>query len=152
VTNAATPPPLLSIRGAYQTQNQPKTNKIMLKEFKAFAMRGNVVDLAVGVIIGGAFGKIIGSLIDDVITPLLLKPALDAANLTELSQLTLFGTVKYGNFLSAIINFIIIALVLFMIIKGITASKKKEEAAPAAPAEPAADIKLLSEIRDLLKK
>jgi large conductance mechanosensitive channel len=124
----------------------------MLKEFKAFAMRGNVVDLAVGVIIGGAFGKIVGSLIDDVITPLLLKPALDAANLTELSQLTLFGTVKYGNFLSAVINFIIIALVLFMIIKGITASKKKEAEAPTAPAEPSADIKLLSEIRDLLKK
>ncbi|MFM9836712.1 MAG: large conductance mechanosensitive channel protein MscL [Cyclobacteriaceae bacterium] len=124
----------------------------MLKEFKAFAMRGNVVDLAVGVIIGGAFGKIVGSMIDDVITPLLLKPALDAANLTELGQLTLFGTVKYGNFLSAVINFIIIALVLFMIIKGITASKKKEAEAPAAPAEPAADIKLLSEIRDLLKK
>jgi large conductance mechanosensitive channel len=124
----------------------------MLKEFKAFAMRGNVVDLAVGVIIGGAFGKIIGSLIDDVITPLLLKPALDAANLTELSQLTIFGSVKYGNFLSAVINFIIIASVLFMIIKGISASKKKEVEAPAAPAEPAADIKLLSEIRDLLKK
>jgi large conductance mechanosensitive channel len=124
----------------------------MLKEFKAFAMRGNVVDLAVGVIIGGAFGKIVGSMIDDVITPLLLKPALDAANLTELGQLTLFGTVKYGNFLSAVINFIIIALVLFMIIKGITASKKKEAEAPAAPVEPAADIKLLSEIRDLLKK
>jgi large conductance mechanosensitive channel len=124
----------------------------MLKEFKAFAMRGNVVDLAVGVIIGGAFGKIVGSMIDDVITPLLLKPALDAANLTELGQLTLFGTVKYGNFLSAVINFVIIAFVLFMIIKGITASKKKEAEAPAAPAEPAADIKLLSEIRDLLKK
>lgn len=124
----------------------------MLKEFKAFAMRGNVVDLAIGVIIGGAFGKIVGSLIDDVITPLLLKPALDAANLTELGQLTLFGTVKYGNFLSAVINFVIIAFVLFMIIKGITASKKKEAEAPAAPAEPADDIKLLSEIRDLLKK
>lgn len=124
----------------------------MLKEFKAFAMRGNVVDLAIGVIIGGAFGKIVGSMIDDVITPLLLKPALDAANLTELGQLTLFGTVKYGNFLSAVINFVIIAFVLFMIIKGITASKKKEAEAPAAPAEPAADIKLLSEIRDLLKK
>jgi len=122
----------------------------MLKEFKAFAMRGNVIDLAIGVIIGGAFGKIIGSLIDDVITPLLLKPALDAAKLTELQELILFGTVKYGNFLSAVINFIIIAFVLFLIIKGINASKKKEEAAPA-PAPPA-DIILLTEIRDLLKK
>ena len=123
----------------------------MLKEFKAFAMRGNVIDLAIGVIIGGAFGKIVGSLIDDVITPLLLKPALEAAQLTELQELTLFGTVKYGNFISAVINFVIIAFVLFLIIKGINASKKKEEAAPV-PAEPPADIKLLTEIRDLLKK
>ena len=76
----------------------------MLKEFKAFAMRGNVVDLAVGVIIGGAFGKIVGSFIEDVITPLALKPALEAANLTQLAELTVFGTVKYGNFLSAVIQ------------------------------------------------
>ena len=124
----------------------------MLKEFKSFAMRGNVVDLAVGVIIGAAFGKIVGSLIDDVITPLLLKPALDAANLTKLADLTIFGAVKYGNFLAAIINFIIVALVLFLIIKGISSTKKKEVEAPAAPAAPPADIALLSEIRDLLKK
>lgn len=123
----------------------------MLKEFKAFAMRGNVIDLAIGVIIGGAFGKIVGSLIDDVITPLLLKPALEAAHLTELAQLTLFGTVKYGSFLSALINFVIIAFVLFLIIKGVNAAKKKDEASPT-PAEPPADIKLLTEIRDLLKK
>jgi len=124
----------------------------MLKEFKAFAMRGNVVDLAVGVIIGGAFGKIVGSFIEDVITPLALKPALEAANLTELAELTVFGTVKYGNFLSAVINFIIVAFVLFLIIKGMNATKKKEAAAPAAPAPPPADIVLLTEIRDLLKK
>ena len=121
----------------------------MLKEFKTFAMRGNVIDLAVGVIIGGAFGKIVGSLIDDVITPLILKPALDAAHLNNLQELTIFGTVKYGNFLSAVINFIIIAFVLFLIIKGINATKEKEVAAPAAPA---ADIVLLTEIRDLLKR
>lgn len=124
----------------------------MLKEFKAFAMRGNVVDLAVGVIIGGAFGKIVGSLIDDVITPLLLKPALEAANLTKLSELTIFGAVKYGNFLSSVINFIIVAFVLFLIIKSMNATKKKEAAAPAAPAPPPADVVLLTEIRDLLKK
>jgi len=124
----------------------------MLKEFKNFAMRGNVVDLAIGVIIGGAFGKIVSSLIEDVITPLLLKPALEAASLTKLEELTVFGAVKYGNFISAVINFIIIAFVLFMIIKGVNAAKKKEEAAPAAPAAPSADIKLLTEIRDLLKK
>lgn len=124
----------------------------MLKEFKAFAMRGNVVDLAVGVIIGGAFGKIVGSFIEDVITPLALKPALEAANLTQLAELTVFGTVKYGNFLSAVINFIIVAFVLFLLIKGMNAAKKKEEAAPAAPAPPPADVVLLTEIRDLLKK
>lgn len=124
----------------------------MLKEFKAFAMRGNVVDLAVGVIIGGAFGKIVGSFIEDVITPLLLKPALEAASLTKLEELTIFGTVKYGNFLSSVINFVIVAFVLFLIIKGMNAAKKKEEAAPAAPAAPPADIQLLTQIRDLLKK
>jgi large conductance mechanosensitive channel len=124
----------------------------MLKEFKAFAMRGNVLDLAVGVIIGGAFGAIISSFINDVITPLLLKPALDAANLSKLEDLTVLGAVKYGMFLSAVINFIIIAFVLFLIIKGINAMKKKEEAKPTVPVAPPADIQLLTEIRDLLKK
>lgn len=124
----------------------------MLKEFKAFAMRGNVVDLAIGVIIGGAFGKIVSSLIDDVITPLLLKPALEAANLTRLEELTIFGTVKYGTFLSALLNFIIIAFVLFLIVKGMNAAQKKEDAKPAAPTPPPADVQLLTEIRDLLKK
>ena len=121
----------------------------IISEFKAFAMRGNVVDLAVGVIIGAAFGKIVSSFIDDVITPLLLKPALDAANLSKIEDLTIMGSVKYGMFLSAVINFIIVAFVLFLIIKGMNASKKKEEAAPAAPPE---DITLLREIRDALKK
>lgn len=124
----------------------------MIKEFKEFAMKGNVVDLAIGVIIGGAFGKIVSSLIEDVITPLLLKPALEAAHLTKLEELTIFGTVKYGNFLSATINFVIVAFVLFLIIKGMNAAKKKEEAAPAAPAGPSSTDKLLMEIRDSLKK
>lgn len=125
----------------------------MLKEFKAFAMRGNVVDLAVGVIIGAAFSKIVSSLIDDVITPLLLKPALEAANLTQLDQLTLFGTVKYGVFLSAVLNFTIVAFVLFLIIKGMNSAKKKDDvAAQVAPPPPPADIVLLTEIRDLLRK
>ena len=123
----------------------------MISEFKAFAMKGNVVDLAIGVIIGGAFGKIVSSLIDDVITPLLLKPALEAANLSKIEELTIFGGVKYGMFVSAVINFIIIAFVLFLIIKGINASKKKEEAAPAPPAGPTQE-ELLIQIRDLLKK
>ena len=123
----------------------------MLKEFKEFAMRGNVVDLAIGVIIGGAFGKIVSSLIEDVITPLLLKPALEAANLSQIEELVAFGGVKYGMFISAVINFVIVAFVLFLIIKGMNAAKKKEEQAPAAPAGPTQE-QLLAEIRDLLKK
>ena len=121
----------------------------MLREFKEFAIRGNVVDLAVAVIIGGAFGKIVTSLIDDVITPLILKPALEAAHLTKLEELTIFGAVKYGNFLASVINFVIVAFVLFLIIKGINSLKRKEVAAPAVPP---ADIILLTEIRDLLKR
>ncbi|MFN3840250.1 MAG: large conductance mechanosensitive channel protein MscL [Cyclobacteriaceae bacterium] len=124
----------------------------MLQEFKKFAMRGNVVDLAIGVIIGGAFGKIVSSLIDDVITPLILKPALEAAQLTQLSELTIFGTVRYGNFLSGVLNFIIVAFVLFLIVKAMNAAQKKESEKPAAPPPPPADIQLLTEIRDLLKK
>ncbi len=122
----------------------------MLNEFKAFALRGNVVDLAVGVIIGGAFSKIVGSLIEDVIVPLMLKPALEAANLTQLNDLALFGSVKYGSFLSAVINFIIVAFILFMLIRGLNAMKKNEPM--AAPAGPPADVVLLTEIRDLLRK
>jgi large conductance mechanosensitive channel len=124
----------------------------MLKEFKEFAMKGNVIDLAIGVVIGAAFGKIVTSLIEDVITPLLLKPALKAANLTKLEELKIFDTVKYGNFIAAVINFIIVAFILFLIIKGINASKKKTDEAPAAPAEPSSTDKLLMEIRDSLKK
>lgn len=124
----------------------------MISEFKAFAMKGNVVDLAIGVIIGAAFGKIVSSFIDDVLTPLLLKPALEAAHLSKIEDLTIFGSVKYGLFLSAVINFLIVAFVLFLIIKGLNASKKKEEAAaPTAPAGPTQE-ELLIQIRDLLKK
>ena len=124
----------------------------MLKEFKAFALRGNVVDLAVGVIIGAAFGTIVNSLINDVITPLLLKPALDAAQLSKLEDLTVLGAVKYGRFIGATINFLIVAFVLFLIVKGMNSAKKKEEAAPSTPPAVPADIQLLTEIRDLLKK
>lgn len=123
----------------------------MISEFKAFAMKGNVVDLAIGVIIGGAFSKIVSSLIDNVITPLLLKPALEAANLSKIEELTVLGGVKYGMFLSAIINFIIIAFVLFLIIKGINASKKKEVIVEPTPTGPTQE-ELLIQIRDLLKK
>jgi large conductance mechanosensitive channel len=123
----------------------------MIQEFKEFAMKGNVVDLAIGVVIGAAFGKIVASFIDDVITPLLLKPALDAANLNNIADLK-WGAVKYGSFISNIISFIIVAFVLFMIIKAMNASKKKEAAAAPAVVVPTVEEKLLSEIRDLLKK
>ncbi|MFD1603527.1 large conductance mechanosensitive channel protein MscL [Flavobacterium artemisiae] len=119
-------------------------------EFKAFAMKGNVVDLAVAVIIGAAFGKIVNSFIEDVITPLVLKPALDAAHLSKIEDLVAFGGVKYGLFLSAVINFIIVAFVLFLIIKAMNSLKKKEEPAPNQPAAPTQE-ELLTQIRDLLK-
>ncbi len=123
-----------------------------ITEFKKFALKGNVVELAIAVIIGAAFSKIVNSLIEDVITPLLLKPVLEAANLTHLEELTIFGTVKYGMFLSAIINFLLVALILFLLIRGINKLKKKEAEAPAAPPAPTATEKLLMEIRDELKK
>jgi large conductance mechanosensitive channel len=120
----------------------------ILKDFKDFALRGNVVDLAVAVIIGGAFGAIVSSLVDNVITPLLLTPALKAANAEDLDKLT-YGTVKYGLFLAAVIKFIIIAFILFLIVKGLKAIENKKV---PAPAEPSATEKLLAEIRDELKK
>ncbi|MBQ0117208.1 MAG: large-conductance mechanosensitive channel protein MscL [Flavobacterium sp.] len=123
----------------------------MLQEFKEFAVKGNVVDLAVGVIIGGAFGKIVSSFIEDVITPLILTPALEAANLSKIEDLTIFGGVKYGMFMSAVINFLIIAFVLFLMIKAINKLKKEKPAEEAAPAGPTQE-ELLTQIRDLLKK
>jgi large conductance mechanosensitive channel len=123
----------------------------MISEFKDFSVKGNVVDLAIGVIIGTAFGKIVSSLIEDVITPLLLKPALETAHLSKIEELVAFGGVKYGMFLSAVINFIIVAFVLFLIIKGINAAKRNEEPEPEVPSGPTQE-QLLTEIRDLLKK
>lgn len=132
----------------------------MIKEFKEFAMKGNVVDLAVGVIIGGAFGKIVGSLVDDIIMPpigyltggvdfsklkIVIKAADEANKVAEVA-------IKYGNFINILIQFIIIAFCIFLIVKSINALKAKEEAAPAAPAEPSSTDKLLMEIRDSLKK
>jgi len=124
----------------------------ILKEFKAFALRGNVIDLAIGVVIGAAFNGIVKSLVDDIITPAVLTPALKAADLADLAQLVIPGTaIKYGNFISQITSFIIIAFALFMIVKGINAAKKREEAQKPAP-EPSNQEKLLTEIRDALKK
>jgi len=121
----------------------------MLKEFKEFIAKGNVVDLAVAVIIGTAFGAIVSSLVEDVITPLLLAPALKASGAENLSQLS-WGAVKYGNVLAAIIKFLVIAFVLFLVVKAMNSMKKKEAAA-APPATPE-EIILLREIRDALKK
>jgi large conductance mechanosensitive channel len=108
-----------------------------------------MVDLAVGVIIGGAFGKIVDSLVGDVITPLLLAPALKAAGVAELDKLQM-GGIFIGKFLAAVLSFIVIAFVLFMMIKAMNKMKKKQEA--EAPAAPPADIALLTEIRDALRK
>ncbi|HTI93030.1 MAG TPA: large conductance mechanosensitive channel protein MscL [Puia sp.] len=120
----------------------------MLKEFKDFVMRGNVLDLAVAVVIGAAFGAIVSSLVEHIITPLLLAPALKAANLQDIDKLT-WGAVKYGSFLSAVIKFLIIAFILFLIVKFFKSLEKKK--VPAAT-EPTATEKLLAEIRDELKK
>ena len=140
-----------------------------IKEFQEFAVKGNVMDMAVGVIIGGAFGKIIASLVNDVIMPplglitgngftdlkLVLKPATAAVTdasgnivTPEVAEVAL----NYGNFIQNTVDFIIIAFVIFLLIKGMNSLRKKEEPAPAAPAEDPADIALLKEIRDELKK
>lgn len=119
-----------------------------IKEFKEFAMKGNIVDLAVAVIIGAAFGAIVSSLVDDIITPLLLTPALKAAGAADIEHLT-WGAVKYGKFLASVIKFILIAFVLFSIVKAANAITKKEA---AAPTEPSSTDKLLTEIRDALRK
>jgi len=132
--------------------NQKQNAMGFLQEFKEFAVKGNVIDMAVGVIIGGAFGKIVSSFIEDVITPLLLNPALEKAGLESIEQITIWRSVKYGMFLSALINFVIIAFILFVMIKAINKLKTPAPApeAPAAPAGPTQE-ELLAEIRDLLK-
>ena len=122
-----------------------------MSEFKDFIAKGNAMDLAVGVIIGAAFGAIVNSLVSDVITPALLDPALKAAKVANLAELKTDGGILYGKFLAAIISFIVIAFVIFMLVKALNSMKKKEEAAPAAPAGPTQE-ELLTQIRDLLKK
>jgi len=123
----------------------------IIKEFKEFAIKGNVMDLAVAVVIGAAFGKIVSSLVEDIITPALLTPALNAAHLSNLSQLVVPGTaIKYGNFLSQIISFLIVALALFIVIKAINRFQKKEAAVPTVTPAPSKEEVLLAEIRDIL--
>jgi large conductance mechanosensitive channel len=124
-----------------------------LKEFKKFAMQGNVIDLAIGIVIGAAFSKIVTSLVDDLVTPAVLTPALKAAKLADLSQLVIPGTaIKYGNFLSNVISFVIVAGSLFILIRLINKAKKNEQVSPPAPKEISSTDALLTEIRDLLKK
>ena len=123
----------------------------MLKELKAFLLRGNVVDLAVAVIIGAAFGAIVTSFVNDIITPLILNPALKAAGVEKIAELTWNG-VAYGSFLSAVINFLVIGTVLFFVVKAAEKAQnlsKKEEAAEEEAAAPTQE-ELLAEIRDLL--
>src|SRR3954452_9535328 len=125
-----------------------------VKEFKEFALKGNVLDLAVGVIIGAAFGKIVTSLVEDIITPGILTPALKRAHLSDLKDLVIPGTaIKYGNFLSNALSFLLVALALFLIVKGINTLNRKKEAAADTPAPPALTVseQLLTEIRDEMK-
>src|SRR4051812_5948875 len=137
----------------------------MLKEFREFAMKGNVVDLAVGVIIGAAFGAIVNSLVGDVIMPMIgaatggldfsnyftpLSKAVTATNLADAKKQV--AVLAWGNFLKRTINFVIIAFVLFRGIRASNTMKRKKEAAPAVPPKPSAEVELLTEIRDLLKK
>lgn len=129
----------------------------MLKEFQAFAMKGNVVDMAVGVIIGGAFGKIISSLVENILMPPIgvMMGGVDFSNL-EIKLKEAIGTapavtIKYGLFFNTLINFVIVAAAMFLLIKAMNNLVKKEAPAPAAPAKPSNQELLLMEIRDLLK-
>ena len=126
----------------------------MLKDLKAFLLRGNVIDLAVGVVIASAFGAIVTSFVNDIITPLLLNPALKAAKIERIAQLSWNG-VAYGNFLSAVINFLVVGTVLFFVIKAMekaqNLTKKEEVVEEEAPAGPT-ELEVLQEIKALLEK
>lgn len=135
----------------------------ILQEFKKFAMRGNAIDMAVGIIIGGAFGKIVSSIVGDLIMPVVglliggvnftdLKIVLKHAVVEGDKVVTPAVTVNYGNFIQVTFDFIIIAFSVFLLIKAVNSLSKKKEEAPAAPAAPPADIQLLTQIRDLLKE
>ena len=126
----------------------------MMKEFKEFISRGNVMDMAVGIIIGGAFTAIVSSLVADIITPI-IGMLMGGVDFSSLAVTVGSANLTYGNFIQAIINFLLVAWVLFMIVKAMNKMKRKEEEKPAepeAPSEPPEDIVLLREIRDSLKK
>ena len=129
----------------------------IMKEFKAFAMRGNVVDMAVGIIIGGAFGKIVSSLVNDIIMPP-IGVLIGGVSFTDLAITIKAATAdspavtnNYGNFVQVVFDFLIFAAAIFTLIKGMNSLKKKEEEAPAAPPAPSKEETLLAEIRDILK-
>jgi large conductance mechanosensitive channel len=130
----------------------------MMSEFKDFAMRGNVVDMAVGIVIGGAFGKIVSSFVNDVLMPPIgmMMGGVDFSDLAvvlkEASGDVAAVTLNYGSFIQTVVDFIIIAFAIFMVVKAMNNMKKKEEEAPAAPPKPSAEVELLTEIRDSLKK
>ena len=129
----------------------------MMSEFKSFAMRGNVVDMAVGIVIGGAFGKIVSSFVNDVLMPPIgmMMGGVDfselAVVLKEASGEAAAVTLNYGIFIQTVLDFLIIAFAIFMVIKAMNNMKKKEEEAPAEPPKPSAEVELLTEIRDSLK-
>lgn len=130
----------------------------IIQEFKAFAMKGNVIDMAVGIIIGAAFGKIISSMVNDIIMPP-LGLLIGGVNFTDLSIVmkaaegdTPAVSINYGNFLQVSFDFLIVAFAIFMLIKAINAAQKKQEQAPVTPPAPTKEEVLLTEIRDLLKK
>ena len=129
----------------------------MMSEFKSFAMRGNVVDMAVGIVIGGAFGKIVSSFVSDVLMPPigLMMGGVDFADLSVVLQAATEGaeavTLNYGSFIQTVVDFVIIAFAIFMVIKAMNKMKKKEEEKPATPPAPSAEVELLTEIRDSLK-
>jgi large conductance mechanosensitive channel len=122
----------------------------LVKEFKAFAMRGNVMDLAIGVIIGAAFGKIVSSLVDNILMPI-VGILLQGVKFSDLMVKVGDAEIKYGLFIASIIDFVIIAFVIFMLVKAMNSMSKKEATAPAPPPAPTKDQQLLGEIRDLLK-
>jgi len=123
----------------------------MLKEFRDFAMRGNVIDLAVAVVIGAAFTAIVTSLVNDIIMPL-IGLILGGLDISSLSITFGAAAIAYGKFIQAIVNFVIVAFVLFLMVRGINKLNKKKDAAPPPPPVPSAEEKLLTEIRDLLKQ
>jgi large conductance mechanosensitive channel len=130
----------------------------IIKEFKTFAMKGNVVDMAVGIIIGAAFGKIVSSVVNDIIMPPIgiLVGGVDFKDLKVVLKAATEGvpavTLNYGNFLQVVFDFLIVAFAVFMLIKGLNMAKRKKEEAPAPPPAPSKQEVLLAEIRDLLKK